>query len=542
MPPGNGSDPARRFDALVVGAGFAGLYALHRLRGLGLSVRVLEAGSGVGGTWYWNRYPGARCDIESLDYSYSFSDELAREWEWTERYATQAEILRYAEHVADRFELRRDISFDTRVVSAVFDERASEWTLTTEAGDRLRAPFCVMATGCLSAPLEPDFADRDAFSGELYYTNRWPHEPVDFTGKRVGVIGTGSSGIQAIPEIAKTAGSLSVFQRTPNFSFPARNEPLSDEEQGAVKADYRGHRQRGIERGGGFGARWAPVLGPAADVPPGEQREALEERWEGGGLAVLSCFEDALANPEANAVVAEFVREKIAGVVDDPETAALLSPDTMVGCKRPCLDTGYFETFNRPNVRLVDISEAPIERLTPKGLVTDGVDHPLDVLVLATGFDAMTGALLRMDVRGRGGRRLADAWREGPRTYLGLAVHGFPNLFLVTGPGSPSVLSNMMAAIEQHVDWITGCIAHLRERGARSIEATREAEAAWIEDVSELADASIYPTCNSWYVGANVPGKPRVFMVYLGLAGYIERCNEIVAKGYEGFALSPGGA
>jgi cyclohexanone monooxygenase len=529
---GSGS---RSRDAVVVGAGFAGMYALHRLRELGLSVHVYEAGGSVGGTWYWNRYPGARCDVESLEYSYRFSDELQQEWVWTEKYATQAEILRYAEHVADRFDLKRDIQFQTRVVSAHFDDARTEWTVTTETGESVRARYCIMATGCLSVPLEPEFDDRDVFEGELYYTNRWPHEPVDFSGKRVGVVGTGSSGIQAIPEIARSAGELSVFQRTPNYSFPARNGPLADEEQEAVKADYVAHRLRGLVRGGGFGANWAPTLGSAAEVEPETRHRALEERWEQGGLGVLSAFNDALIEPSANEVLADFIRSKIRAVVDDPETAALLSPDNVVGCKRPCLDSGYFETYNRPNVRLVDISDAPIERLTPKGLVTGGVEHPLDVIVLATGFDAMTGALLRMDIRGRGGVRLADKWADGPRTYLGLAVRGFPNLFLITGPGSPSVLSNMIMAIEQHVEWIADCIDHMQRNGHAFIEATQAAEDTWVAGVNALAEATLYTSCNSWYVGANVPGKPRVFMVCLGFPSYIERCKEVVANGYEGF-------
>lgn len=525
-------------DVIVVGAGFGGLYALKKLRELGLRVRVFEAGDDVGGTWYWNRYPGARCDVESLEYSYRFSKELEQEWSWTEKYAAQPEILRYANHVADRFDLRRDIQLETRVESAIWDDQHQHWEVATSDGARTTARFCIMATGCLSAPIEPAIADLERYEGELYYTNRWPHEPVDFRGKRVGVVGTGSSGIQSIPEIARTAAEVTVFQRTPNYSFPARNTPLSDEEQRAVKADYDNHRLRGYARGGAFGANWAPNVGPIKELDDETVEQALEERWELGGLGILSAFSDTLVDRGANARVGDFVRRKIHEIVEDPATADLLSPDNVVGCKRPCIDTGYFETFNRENVNLVDISGAPIERLTAKGLVTGGVEHPFDVIVLATGFDAMTGALLRMDIRGRDGRTLASHWQGGPRAYMGLAVHGFPNLFLITGPGSPSVLANMIMAIEQHVEWIADCLDHMSRHEQRCIEAEAEAENTWVEGVAAIANATLYTTCNSWYRGVNVPGKPQVFMVYLGFPNYVQRCNEIAAAGYEGFALA----
>lgn len=533
--------PRVEYDAVVVGAGFAGMYQLHRLRQLGMSARVYEAGDGVGGTWYWNRYPGARCDVESLEYSYSFSPELEQEWQWTERYPTQPEILRYANHVADRFDLRRDIQFNTRVATAHYDEATHRWNITTDKGDNVSARFCIMATGCLSTPNRPNFKGLDSFKGPWYHTGMWPHEGVDFTGLRVGVIGTGSTAIQAIPQIAKQAAHLYVFQRTPNFSMPAQNRPLSDEEQQAMKARYRDHRKAARESffGVPFAVTEASVKS-ALEVSPDEREREFEGRWEYGGATIIASFADFLTNKEANDLAAEFVRDKIRATVKDPAVAELLCPkDHPIGTKRPCVDTEYFETYNRDNVTLVDVRSAPIESITEKGVLTGGAEYELDALVFATGFDAMTGALFNIDIRGKGGESLKERWAEGPRSYLGLAVEGYPNLFTITGPQSPSVLSNMMVSIEQHVEWISDCVDYLRRNEIVAIEATRAAQDAWVDHVTEVGNYTLYPLANSWYVGANIPGKPRVFMPYIGGVGpYRKHCDEIAAKGYEGFALT----
>ncbi len=527
----------RPVDMVVVGAGFAGLYMVHRARGLGLDVQGIEAGDGVGGTWYWNRYPGARCDIESLEYSYSFDDELQQEWEWSERYATQPEILRYLEHVADRFDLRRHFRFGTRVVSAHWDDERERWTVETDAGDTYDARFVVMATGCLSVPLEPEIPGKDTFAGPTYLTGRWPHDGVDFTGKRVGVIGTGSSAIQAIPLIAAQAAQLTVFQRTPNFSIPAGNRPLDPTRVDEVKDDYASFRAANRLKGAAFGARLPDPTVGAFDVSDEERRVVYEDLWD-AGLAFLGAFTDLMVDPKANDTAAEFVREKIAEVVDDPDVAARLAPTQMIGCKRMCLDSGYYETFNLPHVSLVDLRETPIETITPTGVRTTGENYDLDVIILATGFDAMTGALSRIDVRGREGLALRDAWEAGPRTYLGLMTHGFPNLFTVTGPGSPSVLTNMVVSIEHHVDWISDTVAHLDEAGRTTIEADAEAQEQWVDYVNAIAGLTVFPTCNSWYLGANVPGKTRVFMPLPGFPGYATMVADITADGYRGFALA----
>jgi len=437
-----------RFDIVIVGAGFAGLYMLHRARKLGLAARVFEAGSGVGGTWYWNRYPGARCDVESMEYSYQFDDALQQEWRWSERFATQPEIMRYANHVADRFELRKDIRFNTRVVAATYDEAAKRWTVRTGDGAETSAQFVVMATGCLSSTNLPDIKGLESFAGARYHTGEWPHEDVDFTGRRVGVIGTGSSAIQSIPILAERARTLTVFQRTANYTVPARNAPLDPDFVARIKADYPAFRARNSLQINAFGSNMPRSAIPARELSPEERRTALEARWRYGGLFFLGAFGDLLLDPAANDEAAEFVREKIRGIVRNPEVARLLSPRQIIGCKRLCVDTDYYATFNRPNVRLVDISETGIDEVTPRGVRVNGTSHELDALVFATGFDAMTGTLLRIDIRGRDGRTLEDAWRAGPRTYLGLSVAGFPNLFLVTGPGSPSVLTNMIVSIE----------------------------------------------------------------------------------------------
>ena len=524
----------RDLDAVVVGAGFAGLYMLHRLRGLGLAVRAFEAGSGIGGTWFWNRYPGARCDIESLEYSYQFSDELQQEWEWSERYATQPEILRYLEHVADRFDLCRDIELGTRVRGARFDEASARWSVDTERG-AVSARFLILATGCLSAANTPRFPGLERFDGTTYHTGRWPHEGVDFTGKRVGVIGTGSSAIQSIPLIAEQAAHLFVFQRTPSYSIPAHNAPLDPERVRQVKADYAGFRGRNAQLP--FGANFPPGEHAALQVDPAERAREYEARWQQGGLGFVTAFADLLVDRAANETAASFVRDKIRSLVRDPAVAEALSPRQVIGCKRLCVDTGYYAAFNRPNVTLVDVAAAPIEEILADGLRTARARYALDCIVFATGFDAMTGAALAIDIRGRGGRALREKWAEGPRTYLGLGTAGFPNLFFITGPGSPSVLSNMVPSIEQHVDWIADCIAWMRARRFDAIVATESAEDAWVAHVNEVAGLTLFPSCNSWYLGANVPGKPRVFMPYLGFPPYVQRCNEVAAKGYDGFAL-----
>jgi cyclohexanone monooxygenase len=527
-----------QIDTVVVGAGFAGLYALHRLRGLGFSVRVLEAGDGVGGTWYWNRYPGARCDVESMDYSYSFSEELQQEWRWTERYASQPEILSYINHVADRFDLRRDVQLSTRVAAAVFDDVTNRWTIETDRGDRVTARFCIMATGCLSDAQVPDIAGRKTFAGRWYHTGRWPHERVDFSGQRVAVIGTGSSAIQSIPIIASQAAHLFVCQRTPNYSVPAHNGPLDREYERKVKASYAEFRRQARESRIGFVVERSEESALAVSAEA-RQRE-YDKRWGRGGLGFSATYADLLTDQAANDTAAAFFRDKIRGIVRDPAIAETLTPrDYPLGTKRLCVDTNYYATFNRDNVTLVDLRKTPIVAITPKGVRTSDRDYAVDSLVFATGFDAMTGALLKMDIRGRGGRTLAEKWAAGPRTYLGVAIAGFPNLFTITGPGSPSVLSNMIVSIEQHVDWIADCLAHLRARDHAAIEATVEAEEAWVAHVNDVGHMTLYPRAKSWYMGANVPGKPRIFMPYIGGVGiYREKCDAVAAAGYSGFRLS----
>ncbi|HEY1777227.1 MAG TPA: NAD(P)/FAD-dependent oxidoreductase [Solirubrobacteraceae bacterium] len=531
-----------RLDAVVVGGGFAGLYALYRLRGLGLSVRVFEAGSGIGGTWFWNRYPGARCDVESIDYSYSFSEELEQEWTWTERYAAQAEILRYLEHVADRFDLLRDIELNARVSAAHFVDAESVWRVAVANGGVAIARYLVMATGCLSCANVPAFDGLQHFEGHLCHTARWPADGVELEGKQVGIIGTGSTAIQAIPQLARQAAHLFVFQRSPNFSVPAQNAPLSSEESAYVKATYRERRRRTRESQGGLPATHPELASPrsALELTHAERAATYERGWMQGGIpGVLFACTDTLTSPEANELAAEFVRSKIRTTVESPTVAEMLLPtDHPIGTKRICVDIGYFETYNRDNVTLVDLRRDPIETVTATGLRTAGSEYPLDVLVLATGFDAITGPLREIDIRGSGGHRLIDKWTVGPRAYLGLACAGFPNLFLVTGPGSPSVLSNMVVSIEQHIDWIAECIAHLTDRGICRIEATPDAEDEWVDHVNEAAAATLYPRANSWYIGANVPGKPRAFMPYVGGVGaYRAICDRVSASGYQGFAL-----
>ena len=530
--------PAEVYDVVVVGAGFAGMYMLHKLRGLGLSVRVYEQGGDVGGTWYWNRYPGARCDVESMQYSYSFSEELQQEWDWSERYAPQPEILRYANHVADRFNLRSDIQLNTRVDRAVFDESASTWQVTTSERKTVRAKFVVLATGCLSNARMPDIKGLSEFKGKVYHTGHWPHEPVDFTGQRVAVIGTGSSGIQSVPVIAEQASQLTVFQRTPNFSIPARNAALTAEEREAFRAKYPEIRRFAREEARNGIYTEMPDRG-ALDDGDNERRSKYEARWAHGGLTFMSVYNNLAIDKAANDTAANFVRGKIAEIVKDPDTARMLQPNNHpIGSKRICIDTDYFAAFNRPDVKLVDIRSSPIEQILPNAVRAGGKDYEVDALVLATGFDAMTGSVAKIDIRGRDGQALNQKWAEGPKTYLGLMSAGFPNLFIITGPGSPSVLSNMIVSIEQHVDWIGDCIAYMRDRGLTTMEAKKDAEENWVAHVNEVAHTTLYPQANSWYMGANIPGKPQIFMPYIGGVGvYRQICNDVAAKGYEGFAM-----
>lgn len=527
-------------DALIIGAGFSGLYQLYSLRDrLGLSVQVLEAGEGVGGTWYWNRYPGARCDSESHSYCYTFSRELLEEWQWTERYPGDAEIRRYLNHVADRFDLRRDIRFGTRVSSARYDAATNRWRVTTERGEQFSAQFLVTAVGCLSTANVPKIPGLEHFAGRWFHTGQWPHEGVDFTGKRVGQIGTGSTGIQAAPVIAETAAHLTVFQRTANYSVPARNAPLTDEFQRWAKENF--DEVRKVMHSTTNGHPFYIDRRCAFDVTPEERERIFEAAWEKGGLQFRATFHDLLLSKASNDTAADFIKAKIRAIVKDPATAAKLADiDHPYAAKRPPIDTDYFETFNRANVSLVDVRADPIEAITPTGIRTRTADYPLDIIVFATGFDAMTGPLLRMDIRGRDGLTLAELWKAGPRNYLGLQVAGFPNLFTITGPGSPSVLCNMPVAIEQHVEWITDCIAHMRARGLTRVEAETEAMDGWVQEVNAAANATLLPQAHhSWYLGANVPGKPRVFMPYAGgMARYRKICTEVAAKGYQGFAFS----
>jgi cyclohexanone monooxygenase len=530
---------ADAYDVVVVGAGFAGMYMLHRLRGLGLSVRVYEQGGDVGGTWYWNRYPGARCDVESMQYSYSFSNELQQEWDWSERYAPQPEILKYANHVADRFKLRSDIQLNTRVDRAVFDESTNSWSVTTSDGKTVTAKYVVLATGCLSNARMPDIKGLSEFKGRVYHTGHWPHERIDFTGLRVGVIGTGSSGIQSVPVIAEQASHLTVFQRTANFSIPAHNAALTSEEREAFRANYPEIRRFAREEARNGIYTEMPDRG-ALDDGDNERRARYEQRWARGGLTFMSVYNNLALDKAANDTAASFVREKIAEIVRDRQTAKLLQPNNHpIGSKRICVDTDYFATFNRPNVTLVNIRSNPIEEILPNAVRTGGKDYEVDALVLATGFDAMTGSVAKIDIRGRNGQTLNRKWAEGPKTYLGLMSAGFPNLFIITGPGSPSVLSNMIVSIEQHVDWITDCIAYMRDRGFEAMEANKQAEDNWVAHVNEVAHTTLYPQANSWYMGANIPGKPQIFMPYIGGVGaYRQICNDVAAKGYEGFAMS----
>jgi cation diffusion facilitator CzcD-associated flavoprotein CzcO len=530
----------RDVDVVVVGAGFAGLYALHRLRSDGLTVRVFEAADGVGGVWYWNRYPGARCDVESVDYSYSFDDQLQQDWSWSEKYATQPEILRYLNHVTDRFNLRPDITFGTRVTDAILDEDTLQWEIHTDTGEVVSARFMVLAVGPLSNANIPAIEGMESFAGEIYHTAHWPHQGVDFTGQRVGVIGTGSSGIQAIPCIAEQASQLYVFQRSPNYSVPAGNVPLDDDVRRAQKASYPERRRLSMASGGGSPHQPHPLS--ALDVSEQERREAYEKRWQLGGVLFSKTFPDQMLDAGSNDTARVFWEEKIRAVVDDPQVADWLIPtDHPIGTKRICTDDNYFQTFNRENVALVNLRETPIVRMDSAGVATSAAYYDLDALVLATGFDAMTGSVGKLNIVGRGGQTLNAAWASGPVTYLGLGVPGFPNVFNISGPGSPSVLANMALHSELHVDWIADAIGHLGAHGAIALEATRTAAADWTDECTLRAAEGLMLRANSWYLGANVAGKPRVFMPFVGGFGvYGQIIADIAAAGYKGFDLVSG--
>jgi cyclohexanone monooxygenase len=528
-----------RVDVVVVGAGFAGLYAIYRMRELGLSVRCFEAGDGVGGTWFWNRYPGARCDVESLDYSYSFSNELQQDWKWSHRYADQPEILAYLNHVADRFDLRQHIRLETRVTTMRFDEGRMIWIVSTDKGSTIEARFCIMASGNLSTPRVPDFPGIEQFEGEWHHSARWPKAGVDFTGKRVALVGTGATGIQILPKIAAHASSVTVFQRTANFSVPARNQPMPEDEERQHKARYPELRKSARKQSSGMSRVALPTMSAQA-MSADERLRLYESLWTKGGSAhIMGAFNDFLRNEQSNESLASFVREKIRAIVKDPETAEFLTPhDHPIGAKRLCVDTEYYETFNRDNVKVVDARRAPIQEITRQGIRTTDAEYPFDMIVFATGFDAMTGALSEIAITGRKGQRLKDKWVAGPTTYLGLMVQGFPNMFIVTGPGSPSVKSNMVMSIEQHIEWISDCVIHLERGGIATIEPQPDAEEQWVLHVNEVAAGTLFTKADSWYVGANIPGKPRVFMPYVaGVPAYIKICDEVAAEGYRGFDL-----
>jgi cyclohexanone monooxygenase len=531
----------RDLDVVIVGAGFAGLYAVHRLRGLGLRVRAYERGGGVGGVWYWNRYPGCRCDVESILYSYSFSEELQQEWSWSQRYASQPEILAYLEHVADRFDLRRDIQLETTVTGMAFDEEAARWTVELDTATTVTATFVVMASGILANGIVPAIACLDDFAGEVLHTGSWPAEGVELAGKRVGIVGTGSSSIQSTPLIAEQAEHLYVFQRTPQFAIPAWNRPIPPEEMEEIKAGYPELRRRAWETVGGVPNEAAPH--EATSVGPEEREPWLRKTWARGGYGMTATYPNLLFDDETNAIVGEWVKDRLRERIEDPELAEKLMPTYPFAAKRLCVDTGYFETYNRDNVTLVDLKEAGIEAVVEQGVRrTDGSVVELDVLIFATGFDAVTGALMRVNPAGRRGLRMRDKWGESVHAYLGVMVAGFPNLFLVNGPGSPSLLYNMVPAIEHHVDWIADAITFVREHDQRTIEPDPEAERAWSELVAEVAAETVFPKVESWYMGTNVPGKVRTFLAWAGGGPrYFARVEEIVENGYEGFRFEAAG-
>lgn len=538
-----GIDAGRRqdtdVDAVVVGAGFSGLYMLHRLRDeLGLSVKVIEKADDVGGTWYWNKYPGARCDSRSWFYCFSFDEEIRNEWEYSEKFPEQPEVQEYQRFVADKLDLRPDIEFNTEVTSAEFDEDEELWKIATDDGSTIRTQFFVPAVGNLSKPYLPDFDGLESFDGEWYHTAKWPEEGVDFSGKRVGLVGTGSTGIQIMPRLAERSGHLTAFQRTPNYGVPARNEPLTDEDWEEIRENYEEMWERAHASDAGLG--FETDFDSIDDASEEEIEQALEEGWEEGAQGLLNVFGDVLINEEANERVAEFIRSKIREIVDDPETAEKLVPtDHPYGAKRPPLTyDGYYEKYNRDDVELVDVKASPIERIEPDGIRTGDSTYDLDIIVFATGFDAVTGTIEHLNIQGRNGTELEEKWDAGPRTYLGLATHEFPNMFMVTGPQSPSVLTNMTVAIEQHVEWISECIEHVLENGYSIIEPTEEAEDEWVQHNSDVAEQTLYPDADSWYSGNNIPGKEDTFLIYPGgLVAYNQKCDEVVENDYEGFEL-----
>ena len=538
-----GAKPTTELDAIIIGAGFSGMYMLKSLRDkLGMKVKVIEAGTGVGGTWYWNRYPGARCDSDAYIYCYTFDKNLLQEWEWSERYPEQDEILRYLEHCANRFDLKPDIQFGTRVTETVYDEKTIRWTVRTDKGDVVSARFVIAAVGSLSATNVPKFKGLDSFKGRAYHTSQWPHEGVDFTNKRVAVIGTGATAVQAIPEIAQQAKHLTVFQRTASYCVPARNGKVDPEVAKARKADYDGVVKR--TRESFFGHELHFIQQSALAATPAEREREFDRMWDVGGFPFwLGNYKDILTSPEANELCADYLKGKIRKAVNDPAVAERLIPKGYpYGTKRQPLDTNYFETFNKDNVLLVDAStDGPIEEFTPKGIRAGGKEYEFDIIVIATGFDALTGPLKNLGIKGRGGRSLTKEWEDGPETYLGLTVSGFPNLFTITGPQSPSVMSNMPVSIEQHVEWVTDCIDHMRRNKLTTLEATPQAQEQWVAHVAETANMTLMIGANSWYMGANIPGKPRRFLPYLGpegVGGYRKKCDEVAANGYEGIAFS----
>ena len=532
-------DASKRVDAVVVGAGFGGMYMAHLLRNMNMDVFGIERGSGVGGTWFWNRYPGCRCDVESMEYSYQFSEELQQSWQWSERYSPQPEILAYANHVAQRFDLESIFRFNATVQAAGFNQNDDLWSVSLDSGEVVLCRYLIMATGCLSAANMPNFEGMENFAGQIYHTGSWPAEGVDFNGKRVAIIGTGSSAIQSIPFIAQQAKKLTVFQRTPNYSVPAQNKPIDQDLVAAIKADYVGFRQRNKLQPAAFGADYSRHSDSVLDATPEQREQRFEAYWNDGGFAFLAAFGDITSSEEANYHAAEFVRNKIRNIVNNPQTAELLCPDTILGCKRLVADSGYFETFNRENVSLVDVSENGIEKLNGQGIVVNGQDYAADVIVFATGFDAMTGALLKINICGVDGLSLRDKWSAGPRTYLGLMTAGFPNLFMMTGPGSPSVLANMVTGVEQHAEYISEMIRWACSNDRTQIVPHQAAEDEWVELVNMRSEQTLYPRCNSWYLGANVVGKPRVFMPYIGFPDYVQRTDEIRQAQYQGFSFKP---
>ena len=522
-------------DVVVVGAGFSGLYLLYRLRKAGFSTRVFERGGDVGGTWYWNRYPGARCDVESLQYSYSFDEQLQQDWHWPEKFSAQPDILAYANHVADRFNLKKDIEFNIEVKASWFDEKLKTWKITTNTGEEINAQYFIMATGCISTTQIPNIKGLSDYVGNTFHTGDWPHEEVDFSGQSIAVIGTGSSGIQSIPVLAKQAKKLTVFQRTPNYSIPSQNEPMTKKYERSWKDVYSERRKE--MRYSAHGSLKDLNDVPALSVDEDQRQELYTKRWAIGGTGFLGSFNDLLTNADANYTAAEYVRQQIKRVVKDKETAEILCPRSYpIGTKRICIDTGYFETYNRENVKLVDISKKPIQRLVTDGIIVDDQLYPFDSIIFATGFDAMTGSIFNVDIKGRDGLALKEKWNAGPKTYLGLMSASFPNLFMITGPGSPSVKSNMIMSIEQHVDLVIETLLSMRRKGLSVVEPELEAENKWVDHVQEVANKTLFPQANSWYMGANIPGKPRLFMPYIGGVGaYREICEEIVANNYRGF-------